>query len=241
MSIQADGLDVLVVAPHPDDAEISVGGTIVTSLQQKLSVGVLELTDGEPTPYGTREKRTAETLAATETLGLTWRGNLGLPNRQLQHTLEARQKLANVFRQVRPKTILAPYWDDAHPDHIVASELVDAARFWSKLSRTDEDGQLPLTGERFWPPRIFYYWSIHLRIHPKPSFVLDISSAIDRKMEAVACYESQVVQGRDSEYPTLLDDIRDRARYWGWTIGRAYAEPFACREEIGVAGLGQLM
>ena len=241
MSVPSEGLDVLVVAPHPDDAEISVGGTIITSLQQGLSVGVLELTDGEPTPHGTREKRAEETAASTETLGLSWRGNLGLPNRQLEHTLEARQKLANVFREVRPKTILAPYWEDAHPDHVVASELVDAARFWSKLSRTDEEGQLPLKGERFWPPRIFYYWSIHLRIHPKPAFVLDISSAIDRKMEAVACYDSQVVQGRGSEHPTLLDDIRDRARYWGWTIGCAYAEPFACREEIGVVGLGQLI
>ena len=241
MNIPADGLDVLVVAPHPDDAEISVGGTIITSLQQNLTVGVIELTDGEPTPHGSREQRAAETAAATDVLGLTWRANLGLPNRQLQHTLEARQQLANVFRAVRPKTILAPYWEDAHPDHVVASELVDAARFWSKLSRTDEDGQLPLEGERFWPPRIFYYWSIHLRIHPKPAFVLDISSAIDRKMEAVACYESQVVQGRETEHPTLLDDIRDRARYWGWTIGTAYAEPFACREEIGVAGIGQLL
>lgn len=240
MAVPAGGLDILVVAPHPDDAEISVGGTIVTSLQQNLTVGVLELTDGEPTPHGTQERRAIETSAATEVLGLTWRDNLGLPNRQLQHTLEARQKLANVLRTVRPRTILAPYWEDAHPDHVVASELVDAARFWSKLSRTDEAGQLPLEGERFWPPQIFYYWSIHLRIHPKPSFVLDISSAIDRKMQAVQCFDSQVIQGRDTDHPTLLDDIRDRARYWGWTIGTAYAEPFACREEIGLAGLGQL-
>jgi N-acetylglucosamine malate deacetylase 1 len=241
MSIPVDGLDVLVVAPHPDDAEISVGGTIISSLRQNLSVGVLELTDGEPTPHGTKELRASETAASTEVLGLTWRENLKLPNRQLQHTLEARQKLADVFRRTRPKTILAPYWEDAHPDHVVASELVDAARFWSKLSRTEEEGQFPLQGERFWPPRIFYYWSIHLRIHPKPAFVLDISSAIDRKMEAIACYESQVTRGRSTEHPTLLDDIRDRARYWGWTIGTAYAEPFACREEIGITGLGQLL
>lgn len=241
MAVPPGGLDVLVVAPHPDDAEISVGGTIITSLQQNLSVGILELTDGEPTPHGTLEQRAAETARSTDVLGLTWRDNLGLPNRQLQHTLDARQKLANVFRKVRPSTILAPYWDDAHPDHVVASELIDAARFWSKLSRTEEEGQYPLKGERFWPPRIFYYWSIHLRIHPKPSFVLDISSAIDQKMQAVKCYESQVIQGRASEHPTLLDNIRDRARYWGWTIGTAYAEPFACREETGVKGLGQLI
>ncbi|MHC4879973.1 MAG: bacillithiol biosynthesis deacetylase BshB1 [Planctomycetota bacterium] len=230
-------LDVLVVAPHPDDAEISVGGTIVTCRQQGLRVGVVELTDGEPTPRGTIERRAAETDRATEVLDLSWRENLGLPNRQLQHTLEARQALANVFRRTRPRVILAPYWEDAHPDHVVASDLVDAARFWSKLTRTDEPGQWPLDGEPFWPSQIYYFWSIHLRIHPKPAFVLDISDAIDCKLEAVSCFESQVLEGRSTEHPTLLDDIRDRARYWGWTIGRSYGEPFASREEIGLATL----
>jgi bacillithiol biosynthesis deacetylase BshB1 len=230
-------LDVLVVAPHPDDAEISVGGTIVTCRQQGMRVGVVELTNGEPTPRGTIERRAAETDRATEVLDLSWRVNLGLPNRQLRHTLEARQALANVFRQTRPRVILAPYWEDAHPDHVVASDLVDAARFWSKLTRTDEPGQLPLDGDPFWPPQIYYFWSIHLRIHPKPAFVLDISAAIDRKLEAVSCFESQVLEGRSTEHPTLLDDIRDRARYWGWTIGKSYGEPFASREEIGLASL----
>ena len=234
-------LDILVVAPHPDDAEISVGGTIAVCKQQGLRVGVVELTDGEPTPYGTAENRVTETRAATEVLEIDWRENLGLTNRQLQHTLEARQKLANVFRETRPKTILAPFWEDAHPDHVVASELVDAARFWSKLCRTDEPGQLPLTGERFWPPRIFYFWSIHLRIHPKSSFVIDITSTIDQKMRAIECYESQVTTGRPTEHPTLLDDIKDRARYWGWTIGKGYGEPFACREEIGITSLNNLL
>lgn len=224
-------LDVLVVAPHPDDAEISVGGTILRCLADGLRVGVVELTDGEPTPHGTPEVRAAETAASTEILGLDWRGNLGLPNRSLENTLETRRKLAGVFRLARPRIILAPYWEDAHPDHVAASALTDAARFWSKLSRSD------LPGEPFHPPAIFYFWSIHLRIHPKPAFVLDVSDAIDRKMEAVRCYESQMIVGRSEEFPTLLDDIRDRARYWGWTISAAFGEPFASREEIGLAGL----
>lgn len=234
-------LDVLAIAPHPDDAEISVGGTLIKCRQQGLSVGVLELTDGEPTPHGTTEIRSRETAAATQVLGLDWRQNLGLPNRQLEHTLPARQALASVLRTTRPRIILAPYWEDSHPDHVVASELIDAARFWSKLSRTDEPDQLPLDGDPYWPPRLYYYWSIHLRIHPKPSFVVDISDTVDRKLEAVRCFESQVIQGRSAEPPTLLDDIRDRARYWGWTIGRASGEPFASREEIGVAGFDSLL
>lgn len=234
MSESASVLDVLVVAPHPDDAEISVGGTILACQAQGLRVGVIELTDGEPTPHGTVERRMKETRQSTEVLGLAWRDNLQLPNRQLQHSLEARQALANVFRRTRPRVILAPYWEDAHPDHVVASELTDAARFWAKLTRTDETGQYVLEGQPYWPPRIYYFWSIHLRIHPKPAFVLDISPYLDGKMEAVRCYRSQLIDGRSTEHPTLLDDIRDRARYWGWTIGTSYAEPFGSREELGL-------
>ena len=228
-------LDLLVVAPHPDDAEISVGGTIIKSLSQGQNVGVLDLTDGEPTPHGTIERRRDETAEATSVLGLAWRQQLDLPNRSLENDLSSRRKLAEVFRQTRPKIILAPYWEDAHPDHTAASALVDAARFWSKLSRSD------LAGQPFHPPRVFYYWSIHLRIHPKPAFVVDISNEIDQKMQAIECFQSQVHDGRDATFPNVLDDIRDRARYWGWTIGAAYGEPFGSREEIPVKNLASLV
>lgn len=228
-------LDLLVVATHPDDAEISAGGTIVRCVRSGLQVGILDLTSGEPTPHGTPEIRARETAAATGVVGVAWRENLGLPNRCLQHDLESRRALAGVFRQTRPRVIFAPYWDDAHPDHVAASALCDAARFWAKLSRSD------LPGEPFWPPRIYYYWSIHLRIHPQPRFVFDVSDAIDAKLESVRCYASQFLTGRSQEFPTALDDIRDRARYWGWTIGVAYGEPFAAREEIGINSLNSLL
>lgn len=228
MEALPEPLDLLVVSPHPDDAEISVGGTIIKSLKQGKRVGVVELTDGEPTPRGTIERRQAETKSATDVLGLTWRHQLDLPNRSLENSLDARRKLASIFRLTRPKVILAPYWEDAHPDHVAASSLIDAARFWSKLSRSD------IPGEPFHPPQIYYFWSIHLRIHPKPAFVVDISAELDQKMKAVQCYQSQLIEGRSLEHPTLMDDIRDRARYWGWTIHSSYGEPFASREEIRI-------
>ena len=233
-------LDVLIVAPHPDDAEIGAGGTILRCKQQGMRVGVVDLTNGEPTPHGTPAIRTAETEAATAILQLDWRFNLGLPNRNLEDCWDARCKLASVLRLTRPKVLLAPYWEDAHPDHVAASALSDTARFWAKLTKTDLPGQPNLDGQPHWTPQIFYFWSIHLRIHPKPAFVFDISDVIDRKMEAIRCYESQFVTGRSRQFPTILDDIRDRARYWGWTIGTAYAEPFASREEIGVSSLTAL-
>ena len=134
-------LDLLVVAPHPDDAEISVGGIIASSRAEGLRVGVIDLTSGEPTPHGTLELRKQETDRATEILDLTWRGNLDLPNRSLENTLEARRNLAEVFRLTRPQIILAPYWEDSHPDHVVACRLVEDARFWSKLSCSDFAGE----------------------------------------------------------------------------------------------------
>ena len=227
-------LDLLVVAPHPDDAEISVGGIIAASRAQGMRVGVVELTSGEPTPHGTPELRRAETAEATRVLDLTWRDSLDLPNRSLQPTLEARGRLAEVFRATRPKIILAPYWQDAHPDHTAASSLCDDARFWSKLSRSD------MQGDPFWPPMLLHYFSIHLRIHPAASIVLDITDHIETKMAAVSAYHSQLLQGRSTEHPTVIDDIRDRARYWGWTIGKGFAEPLTNREQVGIRSLQDL-
>ncbi len=227
-------LDYLVIAPHPDDAELAVGGTILLLKAEGASVGVLDLTDGEPTPHGSPEIRQRETAAATRLLDLDWRGNLGLSNRVLQPGLQARGLLAGMIRQLRPRVLFAPYWEDAHPDHVAASELVDAARFWAKLTKTD------LPGAPHYPQRILYYFSVHLRLHPKPSFVTDVTAHHETKMRALECYRSQFIEGRPTTAPTFLDDLRDRGRYWGWTIGAGFGEPFVCREEVGLRGLRDL-
>ncbi len=140
-----------------------------------------------------------------------------------------------MFRLTRPRVILAPYWQDVHPDHVAASSLVDDARFWSKLSRSD------MAGDPFWPPMLLHYFSIHLRIHPAASVVMDISDVIDVKMNAVKAYESQLITGRAETFPSAIDDIRDRARYWGWTIHKAYGEPLMNRESIGITALTSLL
>src|SRR5258708_27272732 len=141
-------LDYLVIAPHPDDAELGVGGTILLLQAQGARVGVLDLTDGEPTPFGSPEIRRRETDAATAVLNLAWRGNLGLTNRRLEADLAARAKLAGVLRELRPRVLFAPYWDDSHPDHVAATTLIEAARFWAKLTKSD------LPGDPFFPQRI---------------------------------------------------------------------------------------
>ena len=228
-------LDVLVVAPHPDDAELGMGGALLRFRADGFKVGVLDLTSGEPTPHGSEVIRAQETAAATAVLGLDWRENLGLANRKLEHTLEARGRLAEVFRRTRPKWLFAPYWVDAHPDHVAATELIEAARFWSKLTKSD------LAGEPHHPERVFYYYCVHLRVVAQPAFVLDISDQWETKRRAIECYQSQFITGRATEPPTFIDRLRDQAAYWGWSIGARYGEPFAMREALGLSSLRDLV
>ena len=228
-------LDVLVIAPHPDDAELGMGGGILKLLAEGQRVGVLDLTNGEPTPYGSLEIRAQETEAATNVLGLTWRGNLGLPNRCLEPTLEARHQLAGVIRQTKPRWLFAPYWLDAHPDHIAATQLVDAARFWAKLSNCD------LPGDQHHPERIYNYYCVHLKMTPQPAFILDISEYWEQKLAAIAAYASQFITGREHLEPSFLDGLRNEAAYWGRTIGVKYGEPYTSREPIGLQLFGALV
>jgi len=224
-------LDILVVAPHPDDAELGMGGAIARFREEGLSVGILDLTNGEPTPRGTPERRAEECRAATEVLNVSWRANLGLVNRALEPTLEARAQLASVIRQVRPRWLFAPYWEDAHPDHVAATQLIEAARFWAKLTKTD------MPGEPYHPERIYYYYCVHLKLVPQPQFILDISEQWPQKLQAMQCYRSQFIEGKSDQSPTFLDRMRDEAAYWGKVIGSGYGEPFASREPIAVTSM----
>lgn len=227
-------LDMLVIAPHPDDAELGMGGAIAKMIDLGWRVGVLDLTNGEPTPHGTPEIRERETEAASSVLGLSWRENLQLPNRFLEPTLEARARLANVFRRVRPKWLFAPYWEDAHPDHVAATQLIEAARFWSKLTKSE------LEGSPYHPERIFYYYCVHLKHVCQPAFVLDISDQWSRKAESIACYASQFTVGREHLVPSFHERVRDEAAYWGKMIGARFGEPFASREPIALTDLTRL-
>jgi len=124
-----------------------------------------------------------------------------------------------------------------HPDHIAASQLADAARFWAKLSKTD----LPF--QPHWPEAIYYFFASHLRAPEPAAFAVDISATIERKLQAVAAYESQFgpgkhVVGRSGD---VLEQLRTRARYWGWLTGVEYAEPFATREPVALPLLPQLI
>lgn len=204
-----------------------MGGTVCWLLAQGHQVVLCDLTNGEPTPLGTPERRAAEAAEAARLLGVKRRITLDLPNRSLEHTLEARRMVAEVIRDVRPDALFAPYWIDAHPDHVAACAIVEAGRFWAKLTKTE------MPGEPHYPRRLYHFFSDHYNLHIAPAFIVDISSYFERKMAAIRAYASQFSDVRGNAW--ILDEIHDYCRYFGRLISREYGEPFACREEIGVA------
>ncbi|MBI3924196.1 MAG: bacillithiol biosynthesis deacetylase BshB1 [Armatimonadetes bacterium] len=225
-------IDAVAIGTHPDDVEVGMGGTVLALQQQGWAIALLDLTDGEPTPTGSPEKRRAESRRAAEILGVGWRRTLPMPNRYLEDTIANRKEIAAVLRELRPRVLFAPYWDDAHPDHVAACRLIEASRFYCKLTRSD------IPGEPFPPPRIYHYFSNHYRLQPRPSFILDITGHLERKLEAVRAYESQFNAARGNL--AVLDRLRVHAAYWGSLIDREAGEVFVSREPIGVSGLSAL-
>ena len=174
-------MNILALGPHPDDVEIGMGGTVLALRAAGHAVTLCDLTNGEPTPIGTPERRAREAAAAASLLGVR-RVTLEFPNRYLQDTVEARNRVAEVIRDVRPDLLFVPYWEDAHPDHIAAAALGEAARFYAKLTKTT------IAGEPHYPRRVIHFLSTHYRLHVRPSFIIDISAHIDTKMAAVSAY-----------------------------------------------------
>ena len=226
-------IDVVCVGAHPDDVEIGMGATIAGMTRAGHSVAIVDLTDGEPTPAGTRTTRLAEAAAAAERLGVRERRTLDLPNRSLFDTVEARAALAEVFRELRPRLVFGPYPLDAHPDHVAASQIVQAARFWAKLTKTD------MSGEPHYPARLYRYMAVHLRLVREPAFVMDVTEHLEAKLDALARYHSQFTANTANS--GLIERIEETARMWGGTIGTDAGEPFFTDEPVGIRSVDSLV
>mgnify|MGYP001559523905 CR=1 FL=1 len=169
-------LDILCIGAHPDDIEVSMAGTILKLKALGYKIGILDLTNGEPTPFGTVKKRLSERDNASKLLLVDERITLDLPNRYLQNTIAAREKVAIIYRKLKPKIIFTHYPEDSHPDHIAASKITTDARFFAKLTKTD------LEGEPFYHYKIFYHSANHLRLVLKPAFIINISEYMKHKI-----------------------------------------------------------
>lgn len=226
-------VDLLVVGTHPDDIELGIGGSVAGWVRQGYDVAMLDLTNGEPTPFGDQKTRAREAAAAAKILGVKTRITLDLPNRELVDTIEARRKVAQVYRQLKPALLIIQTRLDSHPDHIEGQSIAQKARFDAKLTKTD------MTGEPWYAKRIIRYLASHLPQVIEPTFILDVTKTFDKKIEVVKAYQSQFAAARREEW--IIDKLELIGRYYGALIGVRYGEPFICEEPLGLSDIRDII
>ena len=232
-------LDLLAIAAHPDDVELTCGGTLIKMARLGYRTGILDLTEGEMGSRGTKEIRRREAAAAARVLGVVHRENLGLPDAHLELRMDYKLALARCIRRLRPRTVILPYWEGRHPDHYTASRIGYEGCFLAGLKR------LEIAGEPFRPFKILYATAFERTV--RPSFVVDITREFPRRYRAIHAYASQFgPKGRErrSKVHLPLDQLVQyvdlTARFYGDMAGVEYAEPFLTKEVMqieDVAGL----
>lgn len=226
-------IDAMCIGAHPDDVEIGMGGTVAKMVREGWKVAIVDLTNGEPTPHGTPEKRAEESAEAARILGVE-RRTLSQPNRYLFDSVEARTELAEVIRELKPRLLFAPYATDAHPDHIAAAQIVTAARFYAKFTKTE------MSGEPHYPAKLYRYMAVHLNLVVEPSFIVSLAEEdLSAKLSALAAYESQFAA--NPKNAGIVPMMEQLARVWGSRIASGAGEPFYAIEPVGVSSVGALV
>ena len=216
-------VDVLAIGAHPDDVEMTIGGTIAKMTAAGRSVAIVDMTRGEMGTQGTPESRAEEAEAAGKALGVCERVNLGLPDGLLRDTDEGRHLLIEQIRRFKPTLVLAPHAEDMHPDHVATGQMVHAIMYPVRFKNH------PVGGEPHRPREFLYYMS-HFTFDP--SFVVDVSAFHDQKMASVRCYASQFEANKKDGCrtwigePGFLKTLEARARHFGSLIHREFGEPF---------------
>ena len=223
-------LDVLVVAAHPDDAEISVGGTMLLLARAGRKVGIVDLSRGELGTRGSAADRARETEAANRLLGLAVRHNLELPDGRLEATIEARERLASIVRAHEPEVLLAHHVEDLHPDHRAAGEIARSAWYLSGLARLGD----PSAARPARRPKRLYHFMGHVPF--EPTFVVDIDPVFEAKRELVRCYATQLAPAGPEDKgqhllfgADILSRMETKARAYGERIGVRFGEPLLAR------------
>jgi len=233
MSPPVPQIDVLAVFSHPDDAELSVSGTLLKLKSLGYTTGVCDMTRGEMGTRGNPEIRAREALEAARILKLDVRLNLEQPDGHVWPTEEARTAMVRVIRQYQPKVVITAHWDDPHPDHANTARIVRQAARLATMARYDGESGMPAVAM----PSIMH--SIFSRL-VVPSFIVDVSDFVDEKMQAIRSHSSQFYDETSREPETRISDknfleqIEHRMRYFGSLISVAAGEPFYVREALNV-------
>lgn len=225
-------LDIVAFGAHPDDVELSMGGTIISLVEKGFKVGIVDLTQGELSSRGNVLTRKMETEKASKILGINFRENLKFKDGNLEIGINSIKKVVEIIRKLRPLIVFAPYFVDRHPDHEKAGQLIKEAVFYSGLKNFISKSK---SLKPYRPKKIFYY----MQTYPfEPSFIYDISPYFDLKMEAVLSFSSQFYSPKSKEpetfisRPEFLNYLKARAEFYGFQIGKQYGEPFYCEEKI---------
>ena len=227
-------LDLLAIMAHPDDAELLCGGTLARMAAQGYRVGILDLTAGESGSFGDRETRKREAATAAQVLGVGHRSSAGLPDGMLENTPEARATVASHIRELRPRTVILHWPDARHPDHRAASELGRDASFIAGIKNAAN-----VKGEAHRPHKVLYSLT-YQETQEKPSFVVDISDFIEKKLDAIFAFDSQFaaktrmgdVLGGGSR--PLREQILAHCAHYGSYIRKPYGEPYWMKETAEV-------
>src|ERR1700757_4136703 len=225
-------LDLLAIAAHPDDVELTCGGTLLKSHALGYKTGILDLTAGEMGTRGTPEIRAKEAAAAARILKVSWRGTINVPDSDVQPTRQHKLALARRIRDLRPRTVILPYWEARHPDHYHASTLGYEGCFLAGLKA------LPIAGEPFRPFKILYCTSFE---GMPATFVVDITGQYATRRRAILAYASQfrpAASERKQRVYLAIDELDSKmdllARRNGDLIGVEYGEPFLQKEPMQI-------
>ncbi|HEX9311052.1 MAG TPA: bacillithiol biosynthesis deacetylase BshB1 [Gemmatimonadaceae bacterium] len=231
-------VDILAIAAHPDDVELICGGTLIRAQMLGRATGILDLAAGELASRGTPELRAQEAAKAATVMGVTVRENLGLPDGGIQNTPATRAQIAVVIRRLQPRIVITHSLHGRHPDHPIVAQLVRDACFVAGLKKVEPK----IPPHR--PLKVLHALSFR-EDHQKPTFVVDISEAFEKKLKAIGCYKSQfgdAVQAGEV-YPNgepLHDLIRHHAAHYGSLIRCRYGEPFHTTETMRVDDIAAL-
>jgi len=231
-------VDVLAIAAHPDDMELICGGTLIRAHMLGRSTGILDLAAGEMASRGSPELRAKEAAKAAKVMGVSVRENLGLPDGGIQNTPETRARVAVVVRCLQPKIVITHSLHGRHPDHPIVAQLVRDACFVAGLKKVEP--KVPIHR----PLKVIHALSFR-EDNEKPTFVVDITEAFEKKLKAIGCYESQFGDAKQAGevYPNgepLNDLIRHHAAHYGSLIRCQYGEPFYTTETMRVDDVGAL-
>lgn len=234
-------VNVLAFGGHPDDVEACAGGFLLKAKQQGLTTGIIDLSRGEASNFGSMEERDGEAERAAKILGLDVRLNLNIPD---EHVLVNEEHIQKVVRQIRilqPDIIIAPYFEDLHPDHANTGKIVEKAAFFAKIQKYSE-----AIKEKAHQPGLLLFFMLHTEFDV--SFVLDVSEHYTTKLRAVHAHTSQFFKknangGYSKQFHNddFMDFFNSRARYYGYKTGTKYGEPFLMKGYLGLQNFGDII